>query len=142
MYSKIICPVDGSDVSDRGMREAILLARDQKARLIFLNVVDLTDLVRHGPAFGTECKPWRDAGDAALAAAIEEAHEHGVKAERRMVEIMSGAPGEIIVQEAQRYDADLIVMGTHGRRGLSRLLVGSDAALVIGRCRAPVLLVK
>jgi nucleotide-binding universal stress UspA family protein len=142
MYRKIICPVDGSDTSKRGMRQAVILAREQNASLVLLHVVDFGPLTLYGPQFGTDFEAFRDAGRATLNAAVEEAQVHDVAAEPRLTEIMNGAPGETIVREAERCGADLIVMGTHGRRGLSRLLIGSDAATVVGQSRIPVLLVK
>lgn len=142
MYRKIFCPVDGSEPSRRGMREAILLARDQKATLRFLHVVDFSALTLYGPMFGDDFRIFREAGQALVDAAVEEAATHGVTAESHLAEIMTGGPGETIVQEAGKFGADLIVMGTHGRRGLSRLLVGSDAATVLGQCKTPILLVK
>lgn len=142
MYRKIICPVDGSEISNRGMREAIMLAKDQKAQLAFLHVVDFSALTLYGPMFGTDFEAFREAGQGILNAAIDAAREQGVAAEPRLAEIMAGAPGGTIVEEAGKYGADVIVMGTHGRRGLNRLLVGSDAATVIGQSNVPVLLVK
>jgi nucleotide-binding universal stress UspA family protein len=142
MYQKIFCPVDGSEPSSRGMREAILLARDQKAELLFLHVVDFSSLTLYGPMFGSDFDVFREAGQAIVAAALEEAAVHGVTAQTRLAETMTGGPGQTIVQEAEKFGADLIVMGTHGRRGLNRLLVGSDAATVLGQCRIPILLVK
>lgn len=142
MYRKIFCPVDGSEISNRGLREAILLAKDQKAQLVLFHVVDFSVLTLYGPMFGTDFEAFRGAGQATLDAAVEAAKVHGIEAEPHIAEIMNGAPGLTIVQEAEKYGADLIVMGTHGRRGLSRLLVGSDAATVIGQGHIPVLLVK
>lgn len=142
MYRTIFCPVDGSETSNRGMREAILLAKDQQAQLIFFNVVDFSPLALYGPTFGTEFEAFREAGKATLNRAIEEAKVHGCTAESRTAEIMTGGPGETIVRQAENCNANLIVMGTHGRRGLSRMLMGSDAAIVLGQARCPVLLVK
>ncbi len=142
MYRKIFCPVDGSETSNRGMREAILLARDQKAQLLFLHVVDFSTLTLYGPMFGSEFEAFREAGQATLDAAVEAARVHGFDAQSRLAEIMNGAPGATIVEEAEKFGADLIVMGTHGRRGLSRLLMGSDASTVLSEAHAPVLLVK
>lgn len=141
MYRKILCPVDGSETSERGRREATQLAKEQNAQLLLLHVVDFSPLTI-GPMFGTEFETFRDAGKDTLKKAIESTRAEGVEAETRLIEIMTGAAGPAIVQEAEKYGADLIVMGTHGRRGLSRLLIGSDASTVVGTARTPVLLVK
>ncbi len=141
MFQKIFCPIDGSEPSERGMKEAILLARDQRAHLAFLHVVDLSPLIMYGPIV-EDFDRFREAGRELLATAVAAAQVQGVSAEIRMAEIMTGRPGETIAEEARKYGADLIVIGTHGRRGLSRALLGSDAAAVIGCSAIPLLLVK
>jgi nucleotide-binding universal stress UspA family protein len=141
MYRKIICPIDGSEPSEHGMKEAIQLAKDQNARLAFLHVVDLSPLIVYGPILA-DFDGFREAGQKLLATAVAAAQVQGVSAEVRMNEIMAGRPGEMIADEAKKYGADLIVMGTHGRRGFSRALLGSDAAAVIGSSDVPLLLVK
>lgn len=142
MYKKIFCPIDGSETSDRGLKEAILLAKDQHAHLCFLHVVDLSVLIMYSPIVGGEFDTLREGGQSLLNKAVAAAQAQGLAAESRLAEIMTGSPGPTIVEEAEKYGADLIVMGTHGRRGLSRVLLGSDAATVIGQARVPVLLAK
>ena len=144
MYNKILSPVDGSLTSDRGVTEAIRLARDQQARLRFLHVLD--------PYFATvepgsiNIAEWleilRRSGREILDKAKAAADAAGITAETAMVESMGGRVAEVIVREAQAWPAEVIVMGTHGRRGVSHLFMGSDAEAVIRTSPVPVLLMR
>lgn len=142
MYTKILCPVDGSETSRRGAVEAIRLAKDQSAGLCFLHVVDNGAQLMYMPLSEEAFDVLRRSGQTILAEAIATARAQGVNAESRMPEIMTGRVGTAIVDAVVAFAPDLIVMGTHGRRGVSRLLLGSDAAIVVAETAVPVLLVK
>jgi len=142
MYQKILCPVDGSDASDRGMNEAIRLAGQQRSTLCFLHVVDNGALMMCMPVAEGAFDVLREGGQKTLTEAVEAARAQGVDAQSQLKEIIDGRVSAAIIGEAQDSGADLIVMGTHGRRGVSRLLLGSDAATVVGTSPVPVLLVK
>jgi nucleotide-binding universal stress UspA family protein len=77
-----------------------------------------------------------------LATARKEAEKCGVNAEAVQVASRARPVSDIILSEARRYKADVIVMGTHGRRGLNRLLLGSDAERVLRDSPIPVLLIR
>lgn len=145
MYQRILCPVDGSETAECGMKAAIQLAKTLKSELLFLNVIDLyfpimdatgdfnvvyiDDILRtHGH------KVLKNATDAALNA--------GVTAESKMLETIGHRVSKLILEEAIAWPADLIIMGTHGLRGMERLVIGSDAETVVRKCPMPVLLVK
>jgi len=146
MYKRILVPVDGSATSRRGLRAAIKLAKVQKARLAILNVVDLV------PVYATPEAPaaydpglidaLRAAGRKVLAVAEAEAKRGGVSAKTVLAENVAGRVADVIVRQARKARADLLVLGTHGRRGLSRMVMGSDAELVVRSAPAPVLLVR
>jgi len=146
MYRRILVPVDGSDASSLGLAQAVGLAKDQKAQLRILNVVD--DLVMApmmmeptGTAdLGYMLDSLRAAGAKALKAAAAAAKKSGARAEAVQVESRGRSVSEVILAEAKRSKCDLIVMGTHGRRGLNRLLLGSDAERVLRESPVPVLL--
>lgn len=142
MYQRICCPIDGSETSRRGLDEAIRLSVDQGAQLYLLHVVDNSALTTYTPLVETLFQEGRDAGNAILAAARDAAEAQGVEAQTDLVEILAGRVGPTIAETAAALNADLIVMGTHGRRALGRLLMGSDAIAVIGNAAVPVLLVK
>lgn len=143
MYKRILVPVDGTDCSEAALRHAIALAREQAAEVRLVCVVDESAIDVQSPA---QLKAW-DALVAAAKAALEKARASaaraGVAADARLVE-MEGVGeriGELIVREARSWPADLIAMGTHGRRGLSHLVLGSVAEGVLRGSDVPVLLV-
>lgn len=145
MYKRILAPIDGSPTSNRGLVEAVALAADQQAELTLLHVIDamiwtadLTGLenVSQLPEF------LRKNGEQLLAGAKRRATEKGVRAETLLRETLHGRVAAVIVEEARARNADLIVMGTHGRRGLIRLALGSDAEAVIQGTPIPVLLMR
>jgi nucleotide-binding universal stress UspA family protein len=146
MYKRIFVPVDGSATSRRGLRAAIDLAKSQRARLFVLNVVDVMPVfasLEGGMAFDPGLiKAMRDGGRKILAAAAAEAKKRGVAARTLLAENNAGRVADVIVRQAKKARADLIVLGTHGRRGLSRLVMGSDAELVVRYAPAPVLLIR
>ncbi len=145
MYTKILVPVDGSETSVLGLQHAILLAKDQKAALRLLHVVHdyLVAEGRHGLARSTELlKELREQGQAILAEAAASARKQGVAADTELVETPMGPVGAAIAEQAEQWPADLIVIGTHGRRGIRRLVMGSDAEYVVRTTRVPVLLVR
>jgi nucleotide-binding universal stress UspA family protein len=145
MYSKILVPIDGSAPSMLGLAEAVGLAKLLGSRLALVHVVN--EAVYFGPEtppmrFDRLVDELRAAGRATLEKAERFAHEHGLESEKILVESIGGAAADVIVQEAGRRQADLIVMGTHGRRGFKRLALGSDAELVVRGSTIPVLLVR
>jgi nucleotide-binding universal stress UspA family protein len=83
-----------------------------------------------------------DAGEKILADAKRRAQEHGIQADTAQHNNLGGRVCDVIVKEAVSWKADLIVIGTHGRRGAGRLLLGSDAERVLRLAPVPVLLVR
>ncbi|MFI4890381.1 MAG: universal stress protein [Steroidobacterales bacterium] len=145
MYKKILVPVDGSETSLLGLQHAILLAKDQKAALRLLHVVHdyLVADGRHGLARSNELlKELREQGQAVLSDGVGRAKKQGVDADTETVESPMGPVGAVIAEFAGQWGADLIVLGTHGRRGIRRLVMGSDAEYVVRTATVPVLLVR
>lgn len=145
MYSRILVPLDGSDTAAQGLREAIALAREWKSTLVLLHVVnEYPLLVDMAATTGTD-EIRRDLfklGKELLAQGCREAEEAGVRAEPVMREITSGRVGTMISDAAKTQDCQLIGMGTHGRRGISRLAMGSDAEITVRCAPVPVMLVR
>lgn len=81
-------------------------------------------------------------GKKALQKAVALTRKHDLKTEASMFETMGGRVADVIVREARKWKADLIVMGTHGRRGIGRVVLGSDAEAVLREARVPVLLLR
>jgi len=145
MYQRILVPIDGSDTAARGLAEAIALARELKATLRLLNLTsDFALMVEMSSAINFE--QYREGlsqfGHRLLAKASEQASAQGVASETSMHELRGGRVADAIVAEARKSHCDLIVIGTHGRRGVSRAMLGSDAENVMRSSPVPVLLVR
>ena len=147
MYRRILVPVEGSAASMMGLRHAIGLAKDQHARLRVLNVVD--DLIiapmMMDPGGAADLSYVLDSlradGRKVLDKAAALAEKSGVKTETAQTS-RGQLVSEVILADARRSRADVIVMGTHGRRGLNRLLLGSDAERVLRESTVPVSLTR
>jgi nucleotide-binding universal stress UspA family protein len=145
MYKRILVPVDGSHTSTLGLQEAIRIAIDQRARLRLLSVVDESIVTQNFEGMlnaGDVIDAIRDSGERAVKNALALVHKHGVKAESATIETMGERVSDIIVRDAKKWKADLLVMGTHGRRGFNRMVLGSDAELVLRKSPVPVLMVR
>jgi nucleotide-binding universal stress UspA family protein len=144
-YRKILVAVDGSPTSMKGLREAIRVAKDGGSHLVVLNVVN--ELYAFAPlegyAPGVDLVPaLREGGRRTLAKAKALADKAGVRATTVLRETIGGAAADAIVREARKQRADLLVLGTHGHRGLRRMVLGSDAEQVVRSASVPVLLVR
>lgn len=146
MYKRILIAIDGSDTSDRALEEAIGLAKDQHAMLRIVYAIDEIS-INTEPEFvnpGDIAAIWTKSGIEILDKAKNLAHAEGIDAETRLIEIdelgvwIAGA----ILKDAKTWSADLVVAGTHGRRGLTHLFLGSVAEDIVRHCPVPVLLVR
>ena len=151
MYNRILVPIDGSDTSTRALREAIQIGLHQQTpEFRLLHVIDtISNVPQSGagspPSYIKELYTQaRKYGQELLEQARKEAEREGLHVETRMVELKRASDhiARVIVDEAKGMNAELIVMGTHGRRGLNHLLLGSVAEGVIRLTPCPVLLVR
>lgn len=144
MYKRILVPVDGSKTSNAALDQAIGLARDQKAELRVVYVIDEAAIVagsEYGDMLGVE-KAQIEAGHAVLEKAKAKALFPDAQTKLLETEKVGQGISEIIVQDAGEWGADLIVAGTHGRTGLRHLLMGSVAEGIVRISKVPVLLVR
>ena len=146
MYQRILVPYDGSATSSRGLDEAIRLASLTGASVRLLHLVDVL-LIATGfetaAAYAGEIIPFmRQAGEKVLQEGKARVEGAGVKAETTLVEGTARRLFEVVTDQVKTWGADLIVIGTHGRRGVDRLLLGSDAEQIVRTAPVPVLLVK
>ncbi|WP_019936505.1 universal stress protein [Bordetella sp. FB-8] len=145
MYHRILLAVDGSDTSQRALSHAIDLAKSQDASLLASYVVEYPSAVYSSAYF--EIEPFREAviadGRHALANAQFSMNEAGVKGQTRLIDpgLLSGGVADEIGKIADETKADVVVMGTHGRRGFRRLMMGSVAETFVRQSRCPVILV-
>ena len=146
MYQRILVPVDGSTTSNLGLKEAIELAKVCGAQLRLVHVVDEMSLAMAMNAYSGYVGDWlsllRDAGKTIVDASLQTATAAGIEADSRMFDNLSGGINDLILAEADRWNAGLIVLGTHGRRGPRRWLLGSTAEAIVRRATVPVLLVR
>ena len=149
MFQNILVAVDGSATATRGLKSAIQLAADQHATL---NVIHIIDDMAVMPVLEGGFVPsnyvdsmfdaLRDNGRKVLAKAEKLAQEQSVPVKTLLVESVGRTVAHAILAQARKARADVIVLGTHGRRGLTRVLLGSDAETVLREATCPVLLVR
>jgi len=145
-FHRILVPFDGSSASDRGLDEAIELAQVSRSHLRILHVMDelpWTNGFETGHAMLQDVLPrMRQAGEKLLAAACAKVAARDLPAEGALVVDVAGRICEHVAAEALSWKADLIVVGTHGRRGVDRMLMGSDAEQIMRHAPVPVLMVR
>jgi|ERR1017187_4321499 nucleotide-binding universal stress UspA family protein len=144
MFKRILVPVDGSSTSMQAVDKAIAIAKAFGADVTVVCVIDPYPFTGVGEDFGYGQAEY-------LSAAMAEAHRSihdaetafkaaGIPTEARIVE--NRAPHDGVLETATDMGADLIVMGSHGRRGLQRFLLGSVAQRVLSHVDVPVLVVR
>ncbi|MDA8364063.1 MAG: universal stress protein [Gammaproteobacteria bacterium] len=148
MYKNILVPVDGSETADAALQEAIRLARSESTGLRIVHVVDSATGIWDSEFAPIDLNQIREAARSFARSILEnaqrKARDGGVDAEVLLLEIER--PGQrvakAIAEQASDWPADIIVIGTHGRRGLDHLLLGSVAEGVMRLSPVPVLLVR
>ena len=146
MFKRILVAVDASETSDLALQAAIRLASEQQANLRIVHVIDTTDINSMGSEYldpSGMLERLTKNGQSILDKAEAAATAAGVAAETSLVKIeaMNQRISEAIANEAEAWPADLIVIGTHGRRGLTRLFLGSVAEGAARLATKPVLLI-
>jgi nucleotide-binding universal stress UspA family protein len=142
MYQRILVAVDGSHSSDLALQEALKLAKETKAQLHPVHVIDVTPGVEGGLDIERLRQAARQEGNDLLNKIASLVVQEGVDAEPAVLEADRRQRSNAIANEAKRWKADLIVMGTHGRTGVARLVLGSVAEEVVRIAVAPVLLIR
>ena len=146
MYKRILVPVDGSACSNKALVCAQQLARDfgSQVRLVHLmeELNSVTGYDYYEGYSGELITMMREAGTKVLDDAVAIAHCAGIEAQSTLVETFGERLGEIIAHEAGAWKADLVVAGSHGRRGLGRLLTGSGAEQIVRLSSVPVMVVR
>ncbi len=144
MYKNILVPIDGSETSSIGLTEAIRLATNQGARIRLVHVVNelLVVLPEAYINIGSVVEELRRAGQLVLDNSEKAVQSAGVEVDTILIEVMGNQAGEQIIRQAQQWGADLIVCGTHGRRGIRRIVMGSDAEYIVRHTSVPILLIR
>ncbi|MFD1252706.1 MULTISPECIES: universal stress protein [Devosia] len=149
MYSRIVCAIDGSELSTKALRHALALAAKLGAKVTAVTVTEPSVIVAPGAEIMM-------VDTSSIISDLDEAKASSAKATLADAEVVAKGDGQAIttvhvanspaaegiLHAAKENTADLIVMGSHGRRGLGRLLLGSQAAEVLAHSDVPVLIIK
>ncbi len=145
MYRRILVPIDGSDTAARGLQEAIGLAKAFDASLVLLSIVEYYPVMMEMATATT----WeqistglREHQQSVLDRAHDAARSAGIASEAHLEDAAAARVCDVIADAARNHQCDLIVMGTHGRRGALHALIGSDAERVLRMAPCAVLLVR
>jgi nucleotide-binding universal stress UspA family protein len=145
MYRRILVPIDGSDTAQRGLDEALGLAKTCSASLVLLHVIEYYPVMMEMATATTweqVSTELRTHGERVLQRAHEAATAAGIASEIHLEDAAAARVCDVIVDQAREHKCDLIVMGTHGRRGINHALVGSDAERVLRMSPVPLLMVR
>ncbi len=146
MYSRILVPIDGSPTSDHALAEAGQLARLTGAQVRLLHIMDP---VAHVSGFERPETVRQDVlplarqnAQALLDKARSQLTDAGVPTDAELIESRDASVARLVVEHAGQWGASVIVLGTQGRRGIERMLMGSDAEQIARHASVPVLLVR
>lgn len=146
MYKRILVPIDGSPTSNQALATAIRLAQTFGAQLRLVHVVQelayLSGYDTFGGYPGGLLLAMREGGLKIIEEGMTAASGAGVQADNVIFDDLGERLGETVSREARSWGADLIVVGTHGRRGMGRLLMGSGAEDILRNAPVPVLAVR
>ena len=149
MYAQVLIATDGSELAGRALDQGLRVAKALGSRVTILTITEPAAVIGGGYAAfaGTGFDPipelieaQKKHANSVLKAALDTAKVHGIDAGTVLVD--NSYPAEGIVETAEKIGADLIVMASHGRRGLGRLLLGSQTANVLAHSKIPVLVTR
>lgn len=141
MFKKILIPTDGSETAEYAAEQAIELAKGLGAKVIAVYVVDKSSFsgIPTESVWGSMKNILEDEGQKSLKSIKEMAK--GAKVELEVI-IKEGSPGNVIVKASKEKNVDLIVMGTTGRTGIDKFLLGSVSEKVVRHAHCPVMVVR
>ncbi len=146
MFKRILVPLDGSETSNKALVAALQLARQAGGRVRLMHVIEelayLSGFDQYGGYSGDLVRIMRENATKILDDGMAIALSAGVEADQMLVDRVGERLGEMVSDAAKRWNADLIVVGTHGRRGIGRVLVGSGAEQIIRLAPVPVLVIR
>lgn len=147
MYNKILVPSDGSTLSKKAVTHAIGLAQLSGAELLVLKVVPRYPMSYFEggmalpmPEINEIEQQWSAHAQGVVQTAVKQAEKHGVTA--KGLTVKSDVVSEAIISAAKKHRCDLIVMASHGRSGVKRLLLGSETLHVLTHSHTPVLVLR
>src|SRR5262245_13940308 len=144
MFKRILVPTDGSDITMKAVTSAVALAKSVGAQLYTISVKEPFPSSASSEVQPTPPQEFFDAqeriGAKRVAGVIEAAEAAGLSCQGHTVEALH--PWEAIIDHAKRQECDLLVMASHGRRGVTALLLGSETQKVLTHTKVPVLVVR
>jgi len=141
-FKKILVPVDGSSTSNKALDYALQMAKDAHSQVRFIHAIDGLGYLGSYEYSGELMATAHQNGTAVLQAAMVAAQAANVPADTHLIDTPGQRLGQTVADEAADWKADLIVLGTHGRRGVGRVLLGSGAEQIIRMASVPVLIVR
>ncbi|MBG9390209.1 universal stress protein [Caenimonas aquaedulcis] len=146
MYQRILVPIDGSSTANRALTAAIELAQQSGARLRVVYVLEASFYLGGYDMYGSYTdeliKAMRTLGDSVVADGLAIAKAAGVQADCMVFDKFGERLGDAVANAARLWNADLVVVGTHGRRGIGRVMLGSGAEQIIRMSPVPVLVIR
>ncbi|PUE41045.1 universal stress protein UspA [Limnohabitans sp. Hippo3] len=142
MFKKILVPLDGSRTASKALDYALKLAQADQAELRLVYCIDELSLLSNHEYSGEIAQLARENGHKVLESGMALASTAKVEADTRLIDRVGQRLGESVADAADEWGADLVVIGTHGRRGIGRVLLGSGAEQVMRMSPVPVLMVR
>ncbi len=146
MFKRILIPVDGSETSNKALVAGLQMAREMSASVRLVHAVNemayLGGLDPYGTYSGDVIGMMREGGARVLTDAMAVAKSAGASASQVLLDEPGQRLGEVVAEAAKLWSADLVVVGSHGRRGIGRVLLGSGAEQILRLSPVPVLVVR
>lgn len=146
MFKRILVPVDGSPTANKALVAALQMARDCGGQVRLFHMVNemayLGGYDLYGGYSDELVRVLHEAGAKVISDAMAVAQAAGVPADNTLFKGFDQRLGDVVADAAKEWKADLVVVGSHGRRGIGRVLLGSGAEQVIRTAPVPVLVVR
>ncbi|MEO5606521.1 MAG: universal stress protein [Polaromonas sp.] len=146
MYKRILVPVDGSQTATKALQSALQMAKESGGQLRIIHLIDANAYMSSSDGFvsypGDLPGSMRDGGHKMLEEAADLAKVIGVPAETHLFDSFDGRLADVVCDDAKAWNADLVVVGTHGRSGIGRVLLGSGAEQILRLAPVPVLVIR
>jgi nucleotide-binding universal stress UspA family protein len=141
-FKKILLPFDGSATSNRALDMALKLANGSPVKVRIIHSIDELAYISGYEYSADYFSIAREYGQKILDEALNKAKTAGVDADVKLIDLPAQRLGETVATEAREWGADLIVVGTHGRKGIGRVFLGSGAEQIIRLAPVPILVIR
>lgn len=142
LFKKILVPIDGSKTSDKALDYALRLAREGKGQIRLVHCIDELSFLGSHEYSSELMQIAQENGNRILQAGTATAKAMGVAADHMLIDRVAQRLGDSVADAAGDWGADLIVIGTHGRRGIGRVLLGSGSEQILRLSPVPVLMIR